>query len=46
MKESLIMSLEEEFKRIKQNHRKAIMARVARVCFSGSTCQADLIVYE
>jgi len=31
------MSLEEEFKRIKENHRKAIIARVARVCFSGST---------
>jgi hypothetical protein len=37
MKESLVMSLEEEFKRIKENHRKAIRTRVARVCFSGST---------
>ena len=31
------MNLEEEFQRIKQNHRRAIIARVARICFSGST---------
>ncbi len=31
------MNLEEEFQRIKQNHRRAIIARVTRICFSGST---------
>jgi hypothetical protein len=31
------MILEEEYQRIKDNHRRAMIARVARVCFSGST---------
>lgn len=31
------MNLEEEYERIKENHRQAIIVRVARVCFSSST---------
>ena len=31
------MSLRDEFERIGENHRRAVIARVARTCFSGST---------
>ena len=31
------MTLVEEFGRIKNNHKKAVKIRVAKVCFSGST---------
>lgn len=31
------MTLVDEYKRIKEKHRQAIIARVSRVCFSGST---------